>query len=85
MTIAEKVVDGVAACDFTTTREATAWLRRARLTTSEKPAQASADALERLVITTIKNYLADHPDATVRLVEEALCGAAKAFGAHGLT
>jgi hypothetical protein len=85
MTMADKVVDGVAAGDFTTTREATAWLRRARLTTSEKPAQASADALERLVITTIKNYLADHPDATVRLVEEALCGAAKAFGAHGLT
>jgi hypothetical protein len=80
MTMADKVADGVAAGDFTTTRDAAAWLRWARLSTSEKPTEASADALERLVVTTIKNYLVDHPDATDGLVEEALYRAMGRFG-----
>ena len=71
----DKVAAAVATGEFKTTREAASWLRCARLSTSDKPTEASALALERLIITTINKYLDEHPDAAAELVKEALDGA----------
>jgi hypothetical protein len=62
LAMADKVTDGAARGVFKTTREAASWLRHARLSVFAKPPQASAVVLERLVITTVNNYLVDHAD-----------------------
>ncbi len=75
LTMADKLANMVGAGEVSTTREAAACLRRARLSLTGKPSQASAAALEDLIVTTIINYVSEHPDASSALVQEALCGA----------
>jgi len=73
--MADKLAEQVASGNLSTTREAAAWLRRARLSQSGRPSKATVDALERLITTTIIAYVAEHPDVTPEMVRQALCGA----------
>jgi hypothetical protein len=70
--MANKLADRVAAGEFKTTRQAAAWLRWARLSTCNKVPFATALALAKLLITTIMNFMADHPEADADLVNDAL-------------
>jgi hypothetical protein len=80
VTMADRLADIADEGELTTTRAAAACLRRARLSLAGKPSEASADALERLIITMIDGYLDQHPDATAALVQEALLGASRSAG-----
>jgi hypothetical protein len=70
--MADQLADRVKAGEFKTTRQAAAWLRRARLSASNNKPIAISQALEELITTTIKNSLFDHPDADANLVIDAL-------------
>jgi hypothetical protein len=72
--MADKLVQHVIEGKLSTTREAAAWLRRARLSATGRSPEASAEALERLITTTIITWVSEHPDATPEMVRQALCG-----------
>ena len=73
--MADELAHKAAAGELSTTREAAAWLRQARLRQSGTRKPATADALEKVITTTIITWMAEHPDATPALVAEALSGA----------
>src|SRR5262249_452570 len=73
--MADKLVGQLESGDLSTTREAAAWLRRARLSAVGRPSKATVDALERLITTTILTYVTEHPDTTTAMVQKALWGA----------
>lgn len=70
--MADRLADKVAVGELSTTREAAAWLRQARLRQSGCRKPARADVLEKVITTTIINWIAEHPDAKPALVGEAL-------------
>jgi hypothetical protein len=75
--VADSVVARAAAGRFTTTKQAAAWIRNGRLEELDVVRPASSGALQGIVVTAVRGWLAEHPNASSRLVQEALGAAAR--------
>jgi len=75
--VADSVVARAAPGQLTTTKQAAAWIRNGRLEELNVVRPVSSGALQGVVLTAVRGWLAEHPNASSLLVQEALGAAAR--------
>jgi hypothetical protein len=75
--VADGAVTRAAAGQFATTKQAAAWIRNGRLEELSAVRPVGAGALQAVILSAVRGWLGEHPNATPVMVQEALGAAAR--------